>query len=166
MTTALNAVRPARPEDVPDLLRLVHELAAYEKAADEVEATEEHLHRALFGPAPAAFCHVAEHDGRVVGLALWFLTFSTWQGVHGIHLEDLYVEQDLRGHGHGTALLTALAQVCGERGYGRLEWAVLDWNEPSIGFYRSLGALPQDEWTTFRLTGEPLAVLAGRASGS
>ncbi|HXV94605.1 MAG TPA: GNAT family N-acetyltransferase, partial [Pseudonocardia sp.] len=119
---------------------------------------------ALFGPAPALFGHVAEVPAtgggtEVVGCALWFLNFSTWRGVHGIYLEDLYVRPAHRGAGLGRALLARLAAVCAERGYARLEWSVLDWNTPSIGFYRSLGAVGMDGWTTFRLDGEPLAAL-------
>jgi GNAT superfamily N-acetyltransferase len=157
-------IRPATVDDVPALLRLVRELAAYERALAEVHATEEQLRTALFGAEPVVFAHVAEDDlgagPEVVGCALWFRSFSTWNGAHGIRLEDLYVNPQARGRGHGRALLTALAEICVERGYPRLEWSVLDWNKPSIGFYTSLGAAPMDEWTVFRLTGEPLACLA------
>jgi len=154
-------IRPATTDDVPAIHALVRELADYERALADAQATEEQLHAALFGPHPAAFAHIAEDDttGSVVGFALWFLNFSTWKGVHGLYLEDLYVRPQARGGGHGKALLTELARICVRRGYGRLEWSVLDWNEPSIGFYKSLGAVPMDEWTVFRLTGEPLAVL-------
>ena len=154
-------IRPATAEDIPAIHAMVRELADYERALDDAEATEEQLHSALFGPHPAAFAHIAEDDttGSVVGFALWFLNFSTWKGVHGLYLEDLYVRPEARGGGHGKALLTELARICVQRGYGRLEWSVLDWNEPSIGFYKSLGAVAMDEWTVFRLTGEPLAVL-------
>ena len=154
-------VRTARPDDVPAILDLVRELAAYEREPDAVEATEKSLHTALFGPAPAAYAHVVEHDGAVVGFALWFLNFSTWLGRHGIYLEDLYVRPEHRGRGYGRALLRELARLCVERGYGRLEWWVLDWNEPAIGFYRSLGARPMDEWTVHRVTGDALRALAG-----
>ena len=154
-------IREARPDDVPQILAFVRELAEYERALDDARATEEQLRSALFGPHPAAFAHIAEDDatGEPVGFALWFLNFSTWKGVHGLYLEDLYVSPEARGGGHGKALLAALAQICVERGYGRLEWSVLDWNEPSIGFYKSLGAVPMDEWTVFRLTGAPLTAL-------
>ncbi|QMU72601.1 GNAT family N-acetyltransferase [Streptacidiphilus sp. P02-A3a] len=154
-------IRPATPEDVPAIHAMVRELAEYERALEDARASEEQLHAALFGPHPAAFAHIAEDDtsGSVVGFALWFLNFSTWKGVHGLYLEDLYVRPQARGGGHGKALLTELARICVQRGYGRLEWSVLDWNEPSIGFYKALGAVPMDEWTVFRLTGEPLAVL-------
>lgn len=158
-------VRPATPADVPHLLRLVRELADYERALHEVAATEQQLTDALFpaGRDPAVFAHVAEVDGEVVGMALWFLSYSTWTGTHGIWLEDLYVAPAHRGSGLGFALLRTLAGVCVDRGYHRLEWWVLDWNEPSIAFYRSLGATPQDEWTRFRLDGRPLAELGDPA---
>ncbi|MFJ6935233.1 GNAT family N-acetyltransferase [Streptomyces sp. NPDC101132] len=153
-------IRTATPADVPAIHTMVRELAAYERALDEARASEEQLHEALFGERPAAFAHIAETDeGEVAGFALWYLNFSTWRGVHGIYLEDLYVRPEMRGGGHGKALLTELARICVERGYERLEWSVLDWNTPSIDFYRSLGALPQDEWTVYRLTDEALTKL-------
>jgi GNAT superfamily N-acetyltransferase len=151
-------IRRVHESDVAAVVGLVRELADYEKALDECHLTEEQLHTALFDD-PALFGHVAEVDGVVVGCALWFLNFSTWRGVHGVYLEDLYVQPAHRGSGLGRALLAALAQECVAQGYARLEWSVLDWNEPSIGFYRSLGAVGMDEWTTFRLTGEALASL-------
>jgi GNAT superfamily N-acetyltransferase len=151
-----NRIRRIRPSDVDRAVELVHELALYEKAPDECHLTAEQLNTALFGPAPALFGHVAELDGDVVGVALWFLNFSTWDGVHGIYLEDLFVRPAHRGSGLGKALLTALAQECVDRGYTRLQWWVLNWNEPSIGFYRKLGAVAMDEWTVFRLAGEAL----------
>jgi GNAT superfamily N-acetyltransferase len=153
-------VRPVRPEDVPALVTLVRELADYEKALHEVRLTEQQLHDCLFGDAPALFGHVAELDGQVVGLALWFLNFSTWRGTHGVYLEDLYVRPEHRGAGLGRELLRTLAAVCVERGYSRLEWSVLDWNTPSIEFYQAAGAVPMDEWTVFRLTDEALAAFA------
>ncbi|KOV66320.1 GNAT family N-acetyltransferase [Streptomyces sp. MMG1121] len=154
-------IRAATPADLPVILALIRELAEYEKALEEARATEEQLREALFGQRPAAFAHLAVDDetGQPVGLALWFLNFSTWRGVPGIYLEDLYVRPNARGGGHGRALLTELARICGERGYGRLEWAVLDWNRPAIDFYEALGARPQDEWTVYRLTGDALAGL-------
>jgi len=154
-------IRPATPEDVPRLLELIRALAEYEREPDAVEATTDGLHEVFFGDHPQVFAHVAEQDDRVVGMAIWFVTFSTWTGAHGIWLEDLFVEPSSRGGGHGKALLAELARVCVERGYRRLEWTVLDWNAPSIAFYRSLGAVPMDEWTTNRLTGESLLALAG-----
>ncbi|MGI8535235.1 MAG: GNAT family N-acetyltransferase [Mycobacteriales bacterium] len=151
--------RPAVPADVPVLLELVLELAVYEREPDAVETTGPMLHAALFGPAPVASCHVVERDGEVVGFALWYVTFSTWKGRPGLWLEDLFVRPAARGTGLGTALLQALARVCLQRGYARFEWWVLDWNAPSIGFYRSLGAVPQREWTTFRVDGDALLAL-------
>jgi len=152
-------IRPIEERDVDAVVGLVHELADYERAAEHCLLTSAQLHAALFAPSPALFGHVAEVDGAVVGCALWFLNFSTWRGVHGLYLEDLYVQPAHRGAGIGRALLARLAAVCAERGLARLEWAVLDWNEPSIGFYRSLGAVLMDEWTVFRLDGAALAKL-------
>ncbi|WP_411120472.1 GNAT family N-acetyltransferase [Streptomyces sp. x-19] len=156
-------IREATPDDVPVILAMIGELAAYERAAEAAEATEPQLKEALFGPQPAAFALIAEDAGGPVGFALWFRNFSTWTGTHGVYLEDLYVRPEARGGGHGKALLAALAQLCVRRGYQRFEWSVLDWNEPSIGFYRSIGAQPMDEWTVFRLTGEALHTLADTA---
>ncbi|MER6025213.1 GNAT family N-acetyltransferase [Streptomyces sp. NPDC001851] len=154
-------IRTATPADIPLIHALVRELAEYEKAPEEARATEEQLREALFGEQPAAFAHVAVDDasGEPVGFALWFLNFSTWRGVHGIYLEDLYVRPSARGAGHGRALLTELARICVQRGYARLEWSVLDWNRPAIGFYEAFGARPQDEWTVYRLTDGALAAL-------
>jgi GNAT superfamily N-acetyltransferase len=158
--TSHPAIRLATPADVPEIHRMVRELAEYERVVEEARATEEQLSEALFGERPAAFAHIAQTpDGEVAGFALWFLNFSTWRGVHGIYLEDLYVRPGLRGGGYGKALLTELARICVERGYERLEWSVLNWNTPSINFYKSLGAKPQDEWTVYRLTDEALASL-------
>ncbi|MDI3418038.1 GNAT family N-acetyltransferase [Streptomyces luteolus] len=153
-------IRTATPEDVPAILAMIRELAEYEKALHEVRATEAQLHTALFGERPAAYAHIAEDEsGEAVGFTLWFLTFSTWRGVHGIYMEDLYVRPEARGGGHGKALMAELARICAARGYQRLEWAVLDWNEPSIAFYESLGARPQSEWSVYRLTDEALGRL-------
>lgn len=158
------SIRPATIDDVPRIVELVHELAEYEREPDAVEATDADFRAALF-PAegsPTTFAHVAaaEPGGEVVGMAVWFVTFSTWTGRNGIWLEDLFVRPEHRGSGLGRELLATLARTCVERGWRRLDWAVLDWNEPSIGFYRSLGAVPQDDWTTYRLTGDPLTALA------
>ncbi|SDC02671.1 L-amino acid N-acyltransferase YncA [Geodermatophilus telluris] len=159
-------VRPVGPDDVPAVVGLVRELADYERAVHEVRLTEEQLHTALFGDSPALFGHVAlGPDGAVVGTALWFLSFSTWRGTHGIHLEDLYVQPAHRGGGLGRELLRTLAATCVERGYDRLEWSVLDWNEPSIAFYRAAGAVPVDGWTVFRLTDDALAGFAADRRG-
>ncbi|WP_103955500.1 GNAT family N-acetyltransferase [Nonomuraea solani] len=155
-------IRPATPADVPEIISMIRELAIYEKAEHEVRVTEEQLRDTLFRDHPAAFAHIAEHDGEVAGFTLWFLTFSTWRGVHGVYMEDLYVRPQHRGGGHGLALMRELAGICAERGYQRLEWAVLDWNEPSIGFYDKLGAVRQDEWLKYRLTDDPLRRLAAR----
>ncbi|MGD6753545.1 N-acetyltransferase family protein [Streptomyces sp. BH105] len=151
-------IRTATPADVPVIHAMVRELAEYEKALHEARASEEQLREALFGERPAAYAHIAEdaETGEPVGFALWFLNFSTWRGVHGIYLEDLYVRPSARGGGHGKALLTELARVCVERGYERLEWSVLNWNTPSIEFYEAMGARPQDEWMVYRLTDEAL----------
>ncbi|RAJ41367.1 L-amino acid N-acyltransferase YncA [Kitasatospora sp. SolWspMP-SS2h] len=164
MSTLDRMIRTATPADIPFVHAMIRELAEYERALPEAKATEEQLHDALFGEHPAVFGLIAESDdpedaGEPVGFALWFRNFSTWRGTHGIYLEDLYVRPHKRGGGHGRALLTELARICVERGYQRLEWSVLDWNEPSIGFYKSLGAVPMDEWTVFRLTDGALAAL-------
>jgi GNAT superfamily N-acetyltransferase len=155
-------IREADPADVPDLIRLVQELAAYEKESDSATATPEQFREALF-PAhgdPTAYALVGVREGAVVAMAIWFRSFSTWTGQAGIWLEDLFVEPEHRGHGLGKALLARLAQLCVERGWTRLEWTVLDWNTPSIDFYRAHGARPLDEWTTFRLDGDALSRLA------
>jgi len=152
-------IRRVRESDVDAVVGLAYELAEYERAPQDCHLTADQLHTALFGPAPALFGHVAEVDGAVVGSALWFLNFSTWRGVHGIYLEDLYVRPTMRGSGLGKALLTALAQECVDKGYARLEWSVLDWNTPAIDFYKALGAVAMDEWTTFRLTDDALREL-------
>lgn len=153
-------IRRIHPDDVAAVTGLVYELAEYEKARHECSVTEDQLTAALFGPSPAVFGHVAEEDGTVVGTALWFRNFSTWDGVHGIYLEDLYVQPRCRGRGHGKALLAALARECVDHGYTRLAWSVLKWNTPSIEFYDSLGAQAQDEWTGYRLSGAALRDLA------
>jgi GNAT superfamily N-acetyltransferase len=157
-------IRAALPDDVPAILRLVRELAIYEKEPDAVEATEADFRTALFpdGGAPTAFGHVAVLDGEIVGMAIWYVTFSTWLGSGGIWLEDLFVSLEHRGSGLGKGLLAALAAVCAERGYPRLEWWVLKWNTPSIDFYDSIGGQPMDEWLTYRLEGPDLDALARR----
>ncbi len=152
-------VRPAAPTDAALVLALIRELADYERLANEVDATEAMIAAALFGSNPRAFCDIAEWEGEPAGFALWFYNFSTFRGRHGIYLEDLFVRPAYRGHGIGTALFTHLAERCAAEGLPRLEWSVLDWNEPAIGFYRSLGAVPQDAWTTFRVDGEALREL-------
>jgi GNAT superfamily N-acetyltransferase len=149
------------PEDVPEILALIKELAEFERALDEVHATEDALLATLFGERPAAFCHIAEYDGEVAGLALWFLNYSTWLASHGLYLEDLYVREAQRGNGIGLALLAELAAICSERGYPRLEWWVLDWN-PARGFYETLGATALTEWIPYRLIGTALQDMAAR----
>jgi GNAT superfamily N-acetyltransferase len=159
------AIRSAEPADVPSVVAMVHELAAYERAPDECHLTDAQLAEALFAPSPALFGHVAvpRGDGDPVGFALWFLNFSTWRGVHGVYLEDLYVRPSARGSGAGRALLAELASICVERGYQRLEWWVLNWN-PAREFYHSIGAAAMDEWVPYRLTGEPLRALSALRS--
>lgn len=149
-------IRPATPVDLPIIAQLIRDLAEYEKLAHDVVFSEDELHKHLFGPRPYAEVLIAEQDSVSVGFALFFHNFSTFLGQPGIYLEDLFVKPEYRGHGHGKALLTALAKLALDRGCGRLEWAVLDWNKPAIGFYQSLGATPNNEWTVYRLTGEAL----------
>jgi GNAT superfamily N-acetyltransferase len=154
-------IRPAHPADVPLILEFIRDLAAYERLLDRVEATPDDLRRDLFGENPRAFCDIAEQDGEPVGFALWFYNYSTFKGRAGIYVEDLFVRPEARGLGAGKALLRGLAQRCVEADLGRLEWAVLDWNAPSIAFYDSLGAAAMDDWIVRRLTGEKLRALAG-----
>lgn len=154
------AVRPATPADAALIHGFIRDLADYEKLLHEVEADEADIARDLFGPNPRAFCDIAEADGQPVGFALWFYNYSTFRGRHGIYLEDLFVRPQARGLGAGKALLRRLAQRCVDEGLGRLEWAVLDWNAPSIAFYDSLGAAAMNEWIVRRMTGEALERLA------
>lgn len=161
-------IREATVDDAPEILRLIRELATYEREPDAVVNTEELVERWLFGPDAVASALVAELDPstgsgtkKVVGVAVWYRSYSTWTGLPGIYLEDLFVEPEARGHGFGKALLVALAGIARDRGYARFEWVVLDWNTPAIEFYDSLGGRPMKEWTTYRVDGERLAVLAG-----
>ena len=154
------AIRPVREDEVDELFAMICELAEFERSLHEVRSSAEDFRLALFGPSPQLFAHVVEHDGALGGFAVWFVNFSTWSGKHGIYLEDLYVRPHLRGLGYGKSLLRTLAGICLERGYPRLEWWVLDWNQPAISFYRSIGALSMDEWTVNRLTDEPLHRMA------
>src|SRR6266478_5837250 len=156
-------IRPACLEDVPIILELIRDLATYERAPDEVIATEEQLVDVLFGERPAAEVLLAFEGKSPVGFALFFHNFSTWLGRPGLYLEDLFVKPERRGKGYGRALLVELAKIAMERGCGRMEWAVLDWNEPAIKFYRTLGATPMDEWTVFRLTRDGIEKLANAA---
>ena len=153
-------IRQATIADSQAILGLIHELAIFEKAADQVEANEEDIRATLFASNPMVFCEVVEEDEEVKAMAIWFLNYSTWQGKHGIYLEDLYVREDSRGKGYGKALLAHLADKCVKNNYGRFQWWVLDWNKPSIDFYQSLGAIPMDEWTVFRLSGDALKKFA------
>ena len=167
--TAASAARPPRtirfalPDDVPTILHLIRALAEYERLSHEVTATEADLHEHLFGERRYCEALIAEAGGRPAGFALFFHNYSTFLGRPGIYLEDLFVLPEARGQGHGKALLSCLARLAVERGCGRLEWSVLDWNEPSIRFYSALGAVPMDEWTIFRVTGPALAGLAERS---
>jgi GNAT superfamily N-acetyltransferase len=154
-------VRPAEPHDASIVFRLICELADYERLPHEVDATEGAISAALFGPNPRVFCDVALWETEPAGFTLWFYSFSTFRGQHGIYLEDLFVRSSFRRRGIGRALLGNLAGRCVAEGLPRLEWAVLDWNEPAVRFYRSLGAVPMDEWTKYRLTGRALIDLAG-----
>lgn len=158
------SIRPAVPADAALVMQLVRALADYEKLLHEVEATEETLAAALFGPNPRVFCDIAEWDGQPAGFALWFYNYSTFLGRHGLYLEDLFVVPEFRANGIGKALLAHLARRCVAEGLGRLEWWVLDWNEPAIGFYKKQGARLMDEWTVCRVTGDDLARLAGEAA--
>ena len=144
-------IREAQPDDAADLLRLIRALAAYEREADAVRTTEEELRAALSATDPRVHALIAEVDGRIIGLALWFLTYSTWTGRSTLYLEDLFVEPRQRRTGIGRELMAALVAEAEQRACARVEWSVLDWNEPAINFYRSLGATPLDEWTTWRL---------------
>ncbi|NCV35224.1 MAG: GNAT family N-acetyltransferase [Actinobacteria bacterium] len=149
-------IRPARKDEASIILQLIKDLAEYEKAPDEVKASEEEIIETIFADNPKVFCDLVEVDGDIAGMAIWFLNYSTWQGKHGIYLEDLYVKPEFRGRGFGKALLQHLASICNERGYGRFQWWVLDWNSPAIEFYRSLGAEAMSEWTVYRVSGLPL----------
>ena len=149
-------IRTARSDEASIILKLIKDLAEYEKAPDEVEASESEIIETIFAENPKVFCDFLEVDGDIAGMAIWFLNYSTWQGKHGIYLEDLYVKPEYRGRGYGKALLQHLANICNERGYGRFQWWVLDWNSPAIEFYRSLGAEAMSEWTVYRVSGEPL----------
>jgi GNAT superfamily N-acetyltransferase len=166
MTDPPFSIRPCRPDDAETLATLIRELAVYERLEDHAKATADDLRRNLFGPRPYAEAMVAEVDGEAVGFALAFHTFSTFRGQPGLYLEDLFVRPSHRGRGIGKALIATLARLAAERGCGRLEWAVLDWNESAIAFYRSLGARPMDDWIIYRVDDEALARLASRAPAS
>jgi diamine N-acetyltransferase len=157
------SIRRAAPADAALVFALVCELADYENLQHEVDATPDEIARALFAPEPRLFCELAEWDGEAAGLAVWFLNFSTFRGRHGIYLEDVFVRPEFRGRGIGKALMRRLARTCVDNGYARFEWAVLDWNAPSIAFYESLGAEIKGEWKLCRMSGAALSTLAGEA---
>lgn len=158
-------IRRAESSDVAVIARFIHELAVYEKSADLVSLTAAQLEESFFGDHPSVFCDLAETDeGEAAGFAVWFLNFSTWTGTNGIFLEDLFINPELRGQGYGKALLAHLAKECVAKGYHRLQWSVLDWNTPSIDFYRSLGAEAMGEWTVYRVKDDALARLAHPAT--
>jgi ribosomal protein S18 acetylase RimI-like enzyme len=158
-------IRPAVLADTDALVGLIHDLAEYERSPEQVRIDRDALANALFAEHPTVFAHVAEQRGEVVGMAIWFLNFSTWTGRNGIYLEDLYVRPDCRGSGIGRQLLTELAHLAVEAGYGRIDWSVLTWNKPALGFYRALGAGVTDEWVGYRLAGEGLEALAASDHG-
>lgn len=155
-------IRLAQEKDVEAIHQLIYELAIYEKAPDAVEATVDAIRTSLFSQNPVAHCHVAEVEGKIVGIAIWFLNYSTWLGKPGIYLEDLFVQPEYRKQGLGKAFMKTLAGLCVERGYERFQWWVLDWNTPSIDFYKSIGAVAMDEWTVFRLSGDKLKEFAAK----
>jgi GNAT superfamily N-acetyltransferase len=165
MKTENFAIRPATAADVPIILELIRALATYERAPNEVTATEDGLNKVLFGEKPAAEVLLAFENETAVGFAVFFHNFSTWLGRPGLYLEDLFVRPEDRGKGYGRALLIHLAKIARDRGCGRMEWAVLDWNDPAIQFYHKLGAKPMDDWTVFRLTRDGIAKLADAAPG-
>ena len=157
-------IRDAVQADLPKILQFIKDLAEYEKAPNEVVLSISDLEQSIFGTNPQVYCLIAELGNEVTGFAVWHLNYSTWLGKHGIYLEDLYVDPKYRGQGHGKALLRKLAQICVERGYKRLQWWVLDWNQSAIDFYKSIGAEPMDQWTVFRVSGSSLEKLATDAS--
>ena len=153
-------IRSAEVADAPLILQFIHDLAKYERALNELKLSTEDIKNTLFSQSPQAYCLISELDGVATGFAVWHLNYSTWVGQHGIYLEDLYVDPKYRGLGHGKELLRKLAQICIERGYKRLQWSVLNWNEPAIEFYKSLGAKPMDEWTVYRVSESSLEKLS------
>lgn len=159
-------IREAKVSDVNAIHDLIVQLAIYEKEPDAVTATPNLIKENLFGNEPVAFCHVAEVDGKVVGIAIWFLNYSTWLGKAGLYLEDLFVLPEFRGRGLGLEFMRTLAKICIERGYERFQWWVLDWNEPSINFYKSIGAEAMDEWTVYRLSGSALSNFAASSTSN
>jgi GNAT superfamily N-acetyltransferase len=166
MPVTSGLIRRALPSDVDEILHMVRELAEYERLADQAVATPAQFHAALFGASPAVYAFVVDDDpdaGTLAGFAIYFLNFSTWLGVHGLYLEDLYIRPQFRGRGFGKRLLATMARVCVDEGYGRFEWWVLDWNADALAVYESIGAVPMDEWTVQRVTGQALIDLAAQA---
>lgn len=159
-------IREATIDDVQAIHDLIVELAIYEREPDAVIASVVDIKENLFGESPVAFCHVAESNGQVVGIAIWFLNYSTWLGKAGLYLEDLFVKPEFRGQGLGLELMKTLAKLCVDRGYERFQWWVLDWNEPSINFYKSIGAEAMDEWTVYRLSGNALSSFAASSTSN
>lgn len=159
-------IREAKISDAQAIHDLIVELAIYEKEPEAVVASVEDIQENLFGTDPVAYCHVAEVDGQVVGIAIWFLNYSTWLGKAGLYLEDLFVKPEFRGSGLGLQLMKTLAQLCVDRNYERFQWWVLDWNEPSINFYKSIGAEAMDEWTVYRLSGSALKSFAASSTSN
>ena len=159
-------IRVATVSDVNVIHDLIVQLAIYEKEPDAVIATPDQIKENLFGDEPVAFCHVAEVEGKIVGIAIWFLNYSTWLGKAGLYLEDLFVLPEFRGRGLGLEFMKTLAKICIERGYERFQWWVLDWNEPSINFYKSIGAEAMDEWTVYRLSGSALSNFAASSTSN
>lgn len=157
-------LRPATPSDAATILRFIRELAAYERAEHEVEATEETIRQSIFGPGAVTHALICEKDGKTAGFAVWFYNYSTWQARNGLYLEDLYVTPEFRGSGAGKLILRHLAKIAVEKGCGRFEWSVLDWNEPAIRVYDSIGGEPQDEWIRYRLSGQALLDFASSAT--
>ena len=156
------SIRRARPGDEPEIAAMIYELAVFERAPEQCTVTENHITAALFGPQPHVFCHIAEVDGQPAAVAVWFRNFSTWDGVSGIYLEDLFVRERFRRRGLGRAMLSTLARECVEHGYSRLSWAVLDWNSPAIALYDAIGGRQLSEWIGYRVSGSELSALAGR----
>ena len=159
-------IRVAKVSDVNVIHDLIVQLAIYEKEPDAVIATPDQIKENLFGDEPVAFCHVAEVEGKIVGIAIWFLNYSTWLGKAGLYLEDLFVLPEFRGRGLGLEFMKTLAKICVERGYERFQWWVLDWNETSINFYKSIGAEAMDEWTVYRLSGSALSNFAASSTSN
>ena len=159
-------IRTARKDEAQIILQLIKDLAEYEKAPDQVEAREKEILNTIFAENPKVFCDLVEVDNQIAGMAIWFLNYSTWQGKHGIYLEDLFIKPEFRGKGYGKALLQHLAKICNDRGYGRFQWWVLDWNSPAIEFYRSLGAEAMSEWTVYRVSGKALKSFAASSTSN